>query len=257
MHIIDRYAYTNLIRAVDPAQKVGLSLAVLAICLVSNEPLVGLAAVVWMWGLAVWLARLSGWTFARVLFAEFLFFVLTTMGVAVSLSFSDPRPLADWAVQAGPVWLSTSRQGLDLAVHLVARALGATAAMNFLALTTPLVDLVELFRRWRVPGLLIDLMTIIYRFIFVLLDSLDRMYMAQDSRLGYHTSFYRTMTSAGLLGSRLFIDAYQRSQRLHTALESRGFEGELRVLPGRYKFDRKTLGASLLVLISLILVWIL
>ena len=256
MHIIDRYAYSNRIRTIDPAQKAGLALSVLALCLVSNEPLVGLTAVVWMWGLAVWLARLSGWTFARVLFAECLFFVLTTIGVAISVSLSDPRPLADWALPVGPIWVSTSLAGLNLALHLISRALGATAAMNFLALTTPLVDLVELFRRWRVPVLLIDLMTIIYRFIFVLLESLDRMYMAQDSRLGYHTSFSRMMTSAGLLGSRLFIDAYQRSQRLQTALESRGFEGDLKVLPYHYRFDHKTLWASMAVVVSLILVWI-
>jgi cobalt/nickel transport system permease protein len=182
--------------------------------------------------------------------------VLTTIGVAVSLSLTDPRPITNWAIQVGPVWVSSSVQGLDLAIHLITRALGATAAMNFLALTTPLVDLVELFRGWHVPVLLIDLMTIIYRFIFVLLESLNRMHQAQDSRLGYHTSFFRTMTSAGLLGSRLFIDAYQRSQRLQIALESRGFEGELKVLPTHYKFDHKTMWLSISVVATLFLVWI-
>ena len=79
--------------------------------------------------------------------------------------------------------------------------------MNFLTLTTPLVDLVDLWRRWRIPALLIDLMTVIYRFIFVLIDIAGRMRMAQESRLGYNTSFYRAMNSAGLLaGYRAYVD---------------------------------------------------
>lgn len=256
MHIIDRYAYANRIRSVEPAQKVGLSLAVLLLCLVLNEPLVGLAAVVWMWALAVWLAGLSGRTFGTVLFMEFLFFLLTTVGVAVSLSLTDPGTRADWSVQLGPIWVSSSQANLYLAVQLITRALGATAALNFLTLTTPLVDLVDLWRRWRVPGLLIDLMTVIYRFIFVLIDIAGRMRMAQESRLGYNTSFYRAMNSAGLLGSRLFIDAFHRSRRLNIALESRGFEGELKVLPAQYKFDRKILWLSGAVILTLGLVWV-
>jgi cobalt/nickel transport system permease protein len=129
--------------------------------------------------------------------------------------------------------------------------------MNFLALTTPLVDMLELFRRWRVPTILVDIMVIIYRFIFVLLESLERMYMAQDSRLGYHTSYFRAMNSAALLGSRLFIDAFQRSQRLQIALESRGYNGgDLQVLPSYYLSDRKIIWAGLAVAASMILVWL-
>ena len=256
MHIIDRYAYANRIRQVDPAQKVALVLAVLVLCLVLNEPLVGLLAVAWMWGLVVWLAGLSGRVFGTVLLMEVLFFILTTIGVALSISLADPGLLADWSVRVGPLWFSTSRENLELASQLITRALGATAAMNFLTLTTPLVDLVDLGRRWRLPPLLIDLMTVIYRFIFVLIDAAGRIRMAQESRLGYNTSFYRAINSAGLLGSRLFIDAFQRSCRLNIALESRGFEGELRVLPAEYLFDRKTMWASLTVVVTLLLVWI-
>jgi cobalt/nickel transport system permease protein len=210
VHVIDRYAYSNRLRRVDPAYKAGLAFTVLLLCLLLNEPVVGLVAVGWMVWLAVRLAGLS---------------------------------------------LSSSPDSLYRGLTLVTRALGAASAMNFLALTTPLVDLVELFRRWRVPAVLIDIMTVIYRFIFVLLESLDRMFMAQESRLGYNTSYLRAINNAALLGSRLFIDAYQRSRRLQLALESRGFEGELRVLPARYESGRQLMWPGLGITASLILVW--
>ncbi len=256
LHIIDQYAYSNRLRRIDPAYKVGLAFAVLLLCLLLNEPLVGVVAAGWMVLLAVRLAGLSARTFGRVLLIEGTFMVLATVGVVLSLSLVDPRSISPWAVQLGPVWLSSSPESLYLGVSLVTRALGAAAAMNFLALTTPLVDLLELFRRWRVPVILIDIMVVVYRFIFVLLDSLDRMYIAQDSRLGYNTSYFRAMNSAALLGSRLFIDAFQRSRRLQIALESRGYDGgDLRVLPSTYQSDRKLVWAGMAVVISMIVVW--
>lgn len=73
MHIIDCYAYSNKIRAVDPAQKAGLAVIVLLLCLVFNHPAVSLLAVAWMWGLAVWQAGLPVLIFGRVLVAELFF----------------------------------------------------------------------------------------------------------------------------------------------------------------------------------------
>jgi cobalt/nickel transport system permease protein len=257
LQLIDLYAYSNRLRSTDPAYKVGLAVVVLLLCLVLNEPLVGIVAAGWMYALAVGLAGLSPRIFGRVLLAEGAFLVLATIGVVISLSLTDPSAISTWTWRVGPIWASSSPDSLYLGASLVTRSLGAASALNFLALTTPLVDMLELFRRWRVPVILVDIMVVIYRFIFVLLDSLNRMYMAQDSRLGYNTSYFRTMNSAALLGSRLFIDAFQRSRRLQVALESRGYDGgDLRVLPSNYQTNRKIGWAGIAVVTSMLAVWI-
>jgi len=255
LHIIDQYAYSNHIRRSDPAHKTGVALTVLLLCLVLNKPLVGLTAVAGMALLAVKLAGLSIRTFGRVLLGQAAFLLLGILGVLFSFSLTDPRAVTPWAAHIGPVWVSSSPGALALGLNLMTRALGAAVAMNFLALTTPLVDLVELFRRWHIPEEIIDIMTVVYRFIFVLLESLERMRMAQDSRLGYHTSYLRAMNSTALLGSRLFIDAFQRSKRLQIALESRGYTGSLHVLPVTYLPDRRVVWAGLAVVTSLFLAW--
>jgi cobalt/nickel transport system permease protein len=254
LHIIDQHAHNNRIRSLDPAYKAGLALTVLLLCLVFNKPLVGLVAVAWMYLLAVRLAGLGWRTFGRVVLVEGTFMILTTIGVVLSISLADPRDISPWALRLGPLWLSSSPASLYQGVALITRALGAASAMNFLAMTTPLVDILELFRRCHLPLILVDIMVIIYRFIFVLLESLNTMYIAQDSRLGYHTSYWRSMNSAALLGSRLFIDAFQRSRRLQIALESRGYEGgDLQVLPSPYKTDPKIVWLGLVIAASLFL----
>jgi cobalt/nickel transport system permease protein len=253
MHFIDQYAYTNRIRTVAPVQKAGLTVTVLLLCLLLNRPLVGLMAIVWLWALATFWAGLPGRVFGRVLLAEGIFLALSVVGVAVSVNLAPPTE-PGWAWPIGPVWVSSSPAAGQTALLLATRALGCAAALNFLALTTPLVDMVDLLRRLRLPPLLIDLMTLIYRFIFVLLESLERMHTAQASRLGY-VGFRRGMVSAGLLASRLLIETYQRSQRLQVALEGRGYNGQLRVLPPVYRYDPPFSAWSVGVVISLLLGW--
>ncbi len=254
MHIIDRYAYTNRIRGVDPAYKVGLAVITLLLCLILNKPLVGILSIGWMFFLAVGVAELPAVVFGRVLLAEFTFLALTTVGVALSVTAKDPAAINLWATKVGPLWFSTSPEALNLALVLLTRALGGTSAMNFLAMTTPLVDLLDFFRRLRVPNLLIDIMTVMYRFIFVLLESAETMYVAQKSRLGYR-SFYRSVHSAGLLASRLFIDTYRRAHRLQTAMEARSYDGEFRVLPSAYQQSHTLVLIGVMLIGSLLLVW--
>jgi len=77
---------------------------------------------------------------------------------------------------------------------------------------------------------------------------------AQESRLGYVNS-RRGLASAGILASQLFVDSYRRSRRLQTALESRGYDGELRVLPMRYRHDSLLPWLGLGLAASLCLAW--
>ncbi len=251
MSYIDRYAYTSRIRSIEPAQKAGLAALVILLCLILPHPAVGCVAVLWMGTLTVWWGGIPLPVVGRVLLAEGLFLLLAVVGVVLSVSWEAP-PASFWGIQIGPLWISTHQGALALAGLLVSRAFGAASAMNFLALTTPFIDLVDLLRRLRVSPILIDLMDVMYRFVFVLLDSMERIYTAQQSRLGYATR--RTaLRSSGLLVSRLFVDAYQRSQRMQTALESRGYSGNLRVLPLVYRHDRQAYVWTVAVAVSMLL----
>jgi cobalt/nickel transport system permease protein len=250
MELIDRFAYNNRLRHVDPLYKASLAGLTLILCLALNNVAAGVLSILWMAALAVVVARIPARVFAGVLLAEGTFLALTTAGVAISVTAQDPSGVAAWAWRAGPLWVSGSPAQAQLAVTLVARALGCASAMNFLSLTTPLVDLIDLARRLRVPPVLVDVMTVIYRFIFVLLESLGRMRTAQESRMGY-TSFRRGMSSAALLATRLFVETYQRSQRLQTALESRGYDDDLRVLPAAFHGDWRLIASGVGIAASL------
>ena len=253
MQLIDRYAYATKIRTVDPGHKAALAVLVLTLCLVLDKPAVGFLTALGMWALACLWAATPPLIFARILAAEGVFLALTAAGVALSAG-AGSHPSGMWSVGLGAVWIGADAASLVTAERLVSRALGGAAAMNFLALTTPMVDLLEVARRIRLPALLCDLMTVVYRFTFTLLDSLERMHTAQESRLGY-VNLRRGTASAGLLGGQLFLDAYRRSKRLETALQSRAYRGEFRVLPITYRSDPQLYYAGACLVIALLLAW--
>ena len=256
MNFIDNHSYQNRLRLVDPASKVLFVFIVLILCLVSDSPFVGFTAVLWMWGLAVLLAKIPFRVLGKILMAEFGFFVLATAGVAISVTLKSPVDINPWTLNFGLIWFSTSPELLIAALLILTRVMGGVAAMNFLALTTPMVDIISFLHRVRVPGLLIDITTLMYRFVFALLESLHTIWIAQESRLGYSSGFRRGIISAGHLGSRLFIDAFHRSKRLEISLNSRCYSGELKVLPIEYQSGSKLLVMAFFVVSSLILVWI-
>ena len=235
--LIDRFAYGNRLRHTDPALKTAIALAVLGLCLVLNTPAASLFALGWMSLLTVAVARIPARVFAGILLGESTFLALATVGIAVTVAAAPPPVETLWRVHFGVLWIFGTAGGMSAAAHTVARAVGATAAMNFLALTTPLVDLVELMRRRRVPDALIDITATVYRATFLLLDNFNQIYTAQQCRLGY-ISARRSMHSAALLGGNLFIKTFQKGKRLQLALDARGFDGNLRVLPAQYRPNR-------------------
>lgn len=96
----------------------------------------------------------------------------------------------------------------------------------------------SVLRRLRLPKLMVEMMGLIYRFIFVLLETAATMLIAQNSRLGYINlrTGYRSM---GSMVSVLFIRAYKRSNELYTSLEARGYDGEIKVLEETYENNKK------------------
>jgi len=256
MSLIDRYAYSNALRKIDPLYKGGVVLLFIVLCLVLNEPQVGLTAALWMFLLAVALARIPWRVFAGILFGELAFLFLATLAVVLSVSIHPPALNDGWALPLGPLWIVTSQAALNQGASLIFRALGAAAAMNFLALTTPMLDIIQLFHRLRLPSIFIDLMTLMYRFIFVLLESLHRMVRAQDSRLGFAASNWRRMQNTAWIATHLFMESFLRSRRLQLALASRGYDGsDLRVLPSHYEKDVRFLVWCLSGTVVLLLVW--
>lgn len=101
--------------------------------------------------------------------------------------------------------------------------------MYFLTLTTPACEIVGVLRRAHVPKLIIELMYLIYRFIFILLDIYGRMREAAESRLGYRDFRTSCRSFGGTVGNMLVL-SMRKSGTYYDAMLSRCYNGEIQFL---------------------------
>jgi cobalt/nickel transport system permease protein len=91
-------------------------------------------------------------------------------------------------------------------------------------------DLLPALRRLRVPAAVVEVASVVYRMLFVLLESLDTIREAQTARMGY-SSLRRSYRSSGALTAAVLTRSWDRARRLQEGLAGRGMETGLRVLP--------------------------
>ena len=229
----DRYSYLSKLKRVDPMSKLALSAVLVVICLICNSIPVGLATLAITWVLTWKAGGISPRVFGRMLRIPAVFLAL---GCIPILCRSYPAgtemllaiPLWNgsvWGLTAGSVW-----EGVTICV----KAFGVIGGVYFTTLTTPMTDLTTALRRLHVPQLFLELMELMYRFIFVLMETMRSIRVAQESRLGYVT-LKQSYQSLGTLISMVFLRAYRKSDKVYAALESRGYQGILCTLSDTYE----------------------
>jgi len=76
----------------------------------------------------------------------------------------------------------------------------------------------------KIPESLIEVLSFVYRYLFLLIEEVATMMSSQRSRLGY-TNWLKTIRSLGTLSGMLIIRSIFRAESAHTAMVSRGYDG--------------------------------
>lgn len=133
-------------------------------------------------------------------------------------------------VAAGPrvevLGVSVSSAGLLAAWGLLIKGTLGVAASLTLAATTEPVDILHGLQRLRMPDLLVQIMGFMIRYLDVVTGELGRMLVAMRSRGFDPRSPRHWPVLARSLGA-LFIRSYERGERVHLAMLSRGYTGTL------------------------------
>jgi cobalt/nickel transport system permease protein len=211
----------SFISGLDPRWKLAaLLLAATAVATLHTLPAatVALAASV----LLALLARLPRRWLLERLGAAALFLALFTL----------PLP---WLVTGdGWVWtfgsLRLSGHGIVVALLLAAKALALLILFLTVLATAPLEATLKAAHALYVPGLLVQLGLLTYRYLFVLADELRRLRIAVRVR-GYRNRVSRhSYRTAGHLAGTLLVRGCERAERVGQAMRCRGFDGQFRSL---------------------------
>ena len=231
----DRYAYASRLAHVAPQSKLLAMAVTAALCLCLDRIAVSAATVAVMGAACVCMGGVRLRDFCRMLRVPAGFLVLATLTIFIGRYAPGTQMLAGISVGAWVYGVTPASAAQGVAICL--RALGVVASVYFLAMNTPMTDITGVLRQLRVPELLVELMELIYRFIFVLYETMHRIRTAQTARLGYD-GLRNAYHATGTLAAMLFVRAWNKSDRVYTALESRGGGPSVRTLAEEYESGR-------------------
>jgi cobalt/nickel transport system permease protein len=125
--------------------------------------------------------------------------------------------------------LTVSESGLHAALALLAKGTLGVVASLLLAATTEPRDVVAGFEKLRLPQPLVQVMTFMLRYAELVAGDLERMRIARASR-GFTAASVRQWPALAATVGALFIRSYERGERVHLAMLSRGYSGRLPTL---------------------------
>lgn len=168
--------------------------------------------------------------------------------------FAVALPFVADGAQVTVLGLSVSQPGLLAATALLAKSTLGVLGGVLLAATTEARDLLIGLTRLRVPGLLVQIAGFMVRYVEVVAGEARRMAIARTARGFQARSPRQWPTLARSLGT-LFVRSYERGERVHLAMLSRGYAGALPDLDAAAPTRRQTLTAAVLPLGAAV-VWV-
>lgn len=187
--------------------------------------------------------------------------VLPFVLAALPVIFTLDGPILT-ILSIGPWSLTIYQPGLERFLSIALKSWISVQAAIILATSTPFPELLSAMRAVGIPRLLVAIFGLMWRYLFVLADETLRMIRARAARSGESDQpdlkkggslTWRARVTGGMAGS-LFLRAFERSDRIYTAMLSRGYNGEVRAqaLTSMNGFDRLVLFLTSAFLITLL-----
>ncbi len=219
---IDHYAgLDSLVHRLDPRVKVATALATI-VAIVSLHSLPGLLGAL---ALLLLLCRLAGLPF-RHLLARMAWVLPFSASLILVMPFLHPAdPLL--RLEIGSLTITAGREGVARAMVYALRLAGSVLAATLLTSTTRFHHLLRAMEELKFPAVLIRVVDFSVRYSFVLVDEMQRMQRARQSRGFVPRHIFHRLT-AGSLGETvgaLFLRSLERAERVHRAMLSRNYTG--------------------------------
>lgn len=219
---IDFIAHNNSLSSMNPYYKIIIAISIMLFTLIVNSLIVDIIVFLLMAILIIPIAKISYKSYLKFITIPFIFAAVTCLYL---IFFTGTGQV----VYDTHFWgIVVTDNSLNLGVTTFCRVFACFSCLGFLALTTPIAEILHCLGKCRVPKIVIEISLLMYNTIFIFLDQLNTMKNAQETRLGYigTKSAYRSLAS---LITNLFLKSLDKSEKLQCALDSRCYNGEMPV----------------------------
>jgi len=127
-------------------------------------------------------------------------------------------------VQVGPFDLY--REGLIAGSGIVVKGTLGVMTAIILSTSTTAREILRGLERFKLPMLMVQIASFMLRYVNVVNDEMERMKVARESR-GFEATGIKHWKVLATAAGALFIRSYERGERVHLSMLSRGYEGVL------------------------------
>ena len=142
------------------------------------------------------------------------------------IAFAILLPFIGRGEQVEVLGLSLSVEGLWGAWNIIAKATLGLATSILIAATTTMPEFLRGFEHLHLPRVFTSTLSFMIRYLDVIADDMRRMRVARMSR-GYEPRWIWQARAVAASAGTLFIRSYERGERVHLAMLSRGYAGAL------------------------------
>lgn len=209
----------NSITRVDPRIKLGFSILFLCVIITAKTIYIPVLITFFMlWGLSS--LKINH----RVFFVRGLPALLIAVTILITQIFLYGRtPI--FTVDFIGIQFNAYYEGFDRGLLLMCRVLSGITTMLFLTMSTSINKLIYAAKWFHVPSAVLEVITITYRYIFILFEEMTSIMNARKIRLGF-SSYKKTIESFGELSGMIIIRTLDKSERLYKSMKSRGYCGQ-------------------------------
>lgn len=225
MLLIDRYAYANKLANSNPYIKFALVVISLGLTTSANNNYINLSIFFIMGLLTTIIAGIPIGKYLKILLVPMSFLLISVLTILISFSTID---IYLWSIKISNTYVGILQSSLSDALLLTTRVLGSISATFFLGLTTPLNNIIKVFKNIHLPKAIIELIVLIYRSIFIFLEEVGEIRRGQELKFGY-SSFNKSLKSTSLLLRSLFVRVMLRYKDMVISLECKLYDGEFKI----------------------------
>jgi len=134
--------------------------------------------------------------------------------------------------------LMVYRDGLLAGASIVVKGTLGVLAAVILSTTTTAREILRGLENLKLPIIMVQIASFMLRYINVISDEMERMKVARESR-GFIATGIKHWKVLATAAAALFIRSYERGERVHLAMLSRGFDGALPSMDARVVTTRQ------------------
>lgn len=188
----------------------------------------------WYLAAALWVAAIAIFYTLRLPWRFLVQRLLIPMGIAwlvfLTLLFTyGSHPVA--TVLSKPFPLVIYSEGIGRGILIFLRIMAAVTMACVLSFSTPMVEILETLRFFKLPDIIVDIADMMFRYVFIMTEVAHNMHHAQIARTTRRLSWMEQTRNVGTVAVHVITKSLDRSTTIYRAMLARGYSEEDKAPP--------------------------